>query len=105
VKFKFPAGTKLVGYVGSGQQVSVTIRGGLGLGDMSLDGSYSCNSGYSLSLSCTEESFLSIDVGANVNQEVRIPIVGLEIPFGIGHVSGGLFLVAKIDGTFVIESG
>ncbi len=103
VQMLFPVGTSLTGYLGNGQSVTVSISGGLGLGDLGLTGKYSANGGYKLELTATQEAFLQVEVGADVNQEVRIPILGIDVPFGVGRVTGGLFVIVQIDGSFTIE--
>ncbi len=103
IKMVFPSDTTLTGYLGNGQSVSVTLSGGLGLGNLGLTGKYSANGGYRLELSVTQEVFLQVQVATDLNQEVRIPILSIDVPFGIGRVSGGLYVVVQINGNITIE--
>ncbi len=99
----FPAGFTLKGYLGDGQEVTVSLSGGLGIGDLGLDARYSAFDGYMFALDVTQEAFLDVDVGIDVNQEVRIPIFGIDIGFGVGSVTGGLFLICTLDGKINVE--
>lgn len=103
IQFMFPKNTELKGYIGDGQEIIVKVNGGLGIGDMKLDGRYSGFDGFKVALTLSQEAFMQVDVGVNINKEVRIPIIGIEVPFGIGSVAGGLFVVVSIDGTITIE--
>ena len=103
IQFKFPEGTELKGSIGNGQEVTVKIKGGLALGDLGLVAEYSGFDGYEFALLAAEESYLSVDVGININQEIYIPILGIDVPFGVGRVGGGLYLVVGMNGKVTIQ--
>lgn len=98
IKFIFPDGTKLKGYVGNGQEVTVAISGGVAISDLNAEARYSSFHGYRFAVTAKQESYLTASVGISVNQEIRIPLFGINIPFPFGHVSGGMFLIVAMDG-------
>ena len=99
----FPAGLELKGYLGDGEEITVEVSGGIGIGDLALDAEYSAMGSYHFALSQVTEAFCDIKVGIDVHEEVRIPIYGIDIGFGIGSVTGGVFLVCTLDGEIQIE--
>ncbi len=102
IEFSFPEGTELNATSG-GQNITVKVSGGLGIGNLGLEAKYSGFDGYYFALKIDEEAYLNVDVGINTNQEIRIPILGIDVPFGIGRVSGGLFVVVGLDGKVTIQ--
>ncbi len=104
IQFNFPAGTELKASSG-GQNITVKVSGGLGIGDLGLEAKYSGFDGYYFALKIAEEAYLNVDVGININQEIRISISGIDVPFGIGRVTGGVFVVVGLDGNTDIAVG
>ncbi|MDD3932105.1 MAG: hypothetical protein PHT04_08025, partial [Eubacteriales bacterium] len=102
IQFEFPEGTELQAKSG-GQNITVRVSGGIGVGDLGLEAKYSGFSGYYFALKIAQEAYLNVDVGVNITQEIRIPILGIDVPFGIGRVSGGLFVVVGLDGKVTIQ--
>lgn len=86
-----------------GTTVSVTISGGLGIDDIDLTARYSRSDGYKIAITLKQESYLVIELDATVKEEIRIPLFAIDIPFGIGRVSGGLYAIVGMDGTIKIE--
>lgn len=103
-EFYFPKDTTVSGTTPSGGHVSVTVNGYLGIGDMYLNGDYSA-SGYEFYFSVTEEMQLQVVAAATLNEEIRIPILGVDIGFDndVGSIAGGLFLVVGVNGQFTIK--
>lgn len=104
-EFYFPSeGITLNGSTPSGGQVSINVKGYLGIGDMSLDGYYD-KWDYALYFSVAEEMQLQATLAAELKEEVRIPILGVDIGFNsdIGSIAGGLFLMVGIDGNFTLR--
>lgn len=89
--------------LGNGQAVNVVVSGGLGIDQIDLTGRYSGFSGYKIAITLKQESYLVVEMDASVKSEVRIPILGLDIPFGIGRVSGGIFAIVGLDGSLRLE--
>ncbi len=68
------------------------------MGGISCAAKYTGFSGYKFGLSISEEVNCKVTLTAQVNEDVYIPIIGLDIPFGIGSVTAGVFLVVSING-------
>ncbi len=96
--------TKLMAAGSGGEQLTVTLSGGLGISDIDVDAKYSAFGGYHLIMNVAEEFYLVAEVQGTIQEEVRIPLFGIDIPFGIGRVSGGLFLIMGVDGDIRIEA-
>lgn len=103
IKIVFPEGTELKGSLSDGMEVTVKLNGGLAIGGLGLEAEYSGFDGFRFALLVSQESYLSADVGIAIKQEIRIPIMGIDVSFGIGRVSGGLFLVVGMDGQVTIQ--
>lgn len=112
-KFKYLTGKNLIeldfkdvpavqGKVGN-STIYVGLSGGIAIGGIQLTGRYSCNGGYEISLTLQQECYLVATLDAEVHEEIRVPILGLEIPFGIGSVYGGIFAVIGMDGTIQLD--
>ena len=94
----------LMAYSSGGSKVQVRLTGGLSVGDLKLSGRYSAPFGkYEVALSFKQEFYLTVTFAAQLNEEVYIPIIGINVPFGIGSVKGGLYLVMTVDGNFRLE--
>ncbi len=96
--------TKLTAGGSGGKQLTVTLSGGLGISDIEVDAKYSAFGGYHMIMNVAEEFYLVAEVQGTIQEEVRIPLLGIDIPFGIGRVSGGLFLILGVDGDIRIEA-
>ena len=94
--------TALHGKVGN-STINVKLSGGLAIGSIDLTGEYSCNGGYEISMSLAQECYLVSELDAEVHEEIRVPILGIEIPFGVGSVYGGIFAIIGMDGTVRLE--
>lgn len=104
-EFQFPeSGITLNGVTPSGNIVAVNIKGYLGIGDMNLDGYYK-RWKYAFWFSVAEEMQLQATVAMEMNEEVRIPILGVDVGFDskIGSIAGGLFLIVGVDGKFTLQ--
>ena len=92
-------------YEGSGgKKLTIRLSGGLGVSKINVNAKYSAFGGYHLILNAAEEFYLVAEVQSDLKEEVRIPLFGIDIPFGIGRVSGGLFLIIGVDGNIRIEA-
>ena len=96
--------TRLTASGSGGRQLTVTLSGGLGISSIDVDAKYSAFGGYHLIMTTAEEFYLVAEVQGTIQEEVRIPLFGIDVPFGIGRVSGGLFLIVGIDGDIRIEA-
>ena len=93
--------TPLSGYKADGSGgVTLQVSGGVAIAKPELTARYSAFSGYEFALTLAQECYLEITLQANINQEVYIPLFGIDIPFGVGSVTGGVFLVVGINGDF-----
>ncbi len=87
-----------------GKTLTIRLSGGLGISNIGVDAKYSAFKGYHLIMDVAEEFYLVAEIQGEIRQEIRIPLYGIDIPFGIGSVSGGLFLIVGIDGNIRIEA-
>jgi len=104
-EFHFPeSGITLNGVTPGGNIVAVNIKGYLAIGDMDLDGYYK-KWKYAFWFSVAEEMQLQATVAMEIKEEVRIPILGVEVGFDsdIGCIAGGLFLIVGVDGKFTLQ--
>ena len=95
--------TLLNANLGDGQSVSVTVSGQIGIGSIGLTGKYSGFGGYKIAMTVDQETDLSVVLNTDVASEVRIPLFGISVPFGIGEVTGGVFAIIGLDGTLLLE--
>ena len=102
IELDFKDVTALQGMVGN-STISVGLSGGIAISGISLTGRYSCNGGYEISMSLQQECYLVATLDAEAHEEIRVPILGLDIPFGIGRVYGGIFAVIGMDGTIRLD--
>ena len=104
-EFYFPSeGVTLTGTTPSGGEVAINIKGYLGIGDMTLDGYYD-KWDYAFYFSVAEELQLQASLAAELKEEVRIPILGVDVGSNsdIGSIAGGLFIIVGIDGKFTLQ--
>ncbi len=103
INLQFPKDTELEAYAGDGISITVILNGALGIGDMQLTGKYSGFGGYRIGLSFKQEAYLEVALLVKIDKEIRIPIYGFDIGFGIGKVAGGLFIVVDLEGNLRLE--
>ncbi|MBP1762333.1 MAG: hypothetical protein H6Q64_1875 [Firmicutes bacterium] len=101
LEFKFP-NRKFTAYTRSGGTVEVTLSGYLGIDNISVNGHYSCKSGYEFYLKTGEEMYLKAVTTAQMNEEVCIPIIALGVDAKVADVKGGLYLIVGLDGQFTL---
>jgi len=104
-EFRFPdSGITLNGVTPSGGTVAVNVKGYLAIGDMDLNGYYK-KWKYAFWFSVAEEMQLQATVAMDMKEEVRIPILGVDVGSDskIGSIAGGLFLVVGVDGKFTLQ--
>lgn len=104
-EFYFPSeGITVTGTTPSGGEVAINIKGYLGIGDMTLDGYYD-KWDYAFYFSVAEEMQLQATLAAELKEEVRIPILGVDVGSNskIGSIAGGLFLIVGVDGDFTLK--
>ncbi len=96
-------GITLEGQTASGGIVKVNLKGYLAFGDMDLKARYG-KWGYEFYLTVAEELGIQATLALNVKEEVKIPIMGVDIGFGnsFGTIHGGLFAVVGVDGKFTL---
>ncbi|MCL2751791.1 MAG: hypothetical protein FWE62_03435, partial [Firmicutes bacterium] len=58
---------------------------------------------YEAAFKFSQEFYLIVEFQSDIHEEVYLPLFALNIPFGIGSVRGGLYLVIGIDGSFRLE--
>ena len=101
--FDFDA-SLLTGYKADGSGgIALEVSGGVGIAKPKLTARYSAFGGYEFSLTFAQECYLDIMLQAQIDQEVYIPLFGIDIPFLVGSVKGGVFLVVGISGNFRLE--
>ena len=87
----------------SNTKIAVTVTGGLGIDNIELTGRYSSFGGYEIGLSLKQECYLIIELDAEVHEEIRIPLLAIDVPFLIGRVSGGLYAIVGMDGDIRLD--
>jgi len=101
LEFKFP-NQKFTAYTRSGGKVDITLSGYLGIDNISVNGRYSCKSGYEFYLKTGEEMYLKAVTTAKINEEVCIPIAAIGVDAKVAEVKGGLYLIVGLDGQFTL---
>lgn len=101
VEFKFD-NEGFTAYTRSGGEVTVTLSGYLGIDSISVDGEYSGFDGYEFYMRTGEEIYLKAVIASSINEEVVIPILGVDVDAEIARVYGGLFLVIGLNGQFTL---
>ncbi|MDD3553272.1 MAG: hypothetical protein PHC35_01960 [Deltaproteobacteria bacterium] len=86
----------------NGSSVTVVLDGILILDKIRVDGDYSCFDGYSFQVHTGEGIGLQAKVLSQIQEEAVIPLFGIDIPAGVAHVRGGLFLKVGLHGDFTI---
>lgn len=93
--------TQLQGKVGN-STIYLTLSGGLAIDAIKVKGRYSMNSGYEISMTLAQECYLVAQLDAEIHEEIRVPILGISIPFGVGEIYGGIFALIGIDGSITL---
>ncbi len=102
IELDFKDATALQGKVGN-SRITVTLSGGFAVDAMQVTGRYSRGDGYELSMKLKQESYLIATLDAEVHEEIRVPLFGIDIPFGIGSVYGGIFAIIGMDGSIRLD--
>lgn len=92
----------LAAYDANGVSVMVKLNGYIGIDSINVTGHYSFMGGYEFVATTGEEIDLKVTSAMNIKQEIVIPLFGIDIPAGIAHASGGLFLVVGMNGNFTL---
>ncbi|MBN2557666.1 MAG: hypothetical protein JXB33_02800 [Clostridia bacterium] len=94
----------LEGKLNDGSTIQIKVSGGIGIQRIQVDARYTRFSGYRFALTLRQESYLRVELDAKLNEEVRIPIFGIDAGIGdIGRVTGGVFVIVSMDGTLRLE--
>jgi len=91
--------TALQGLVGN-STINVKLSGGIAVDGVDLTGRYSANGGYEISMTLQQECYVVVELDAEIHEEIKVPILGISIPFGIGEVYGGIFAIIGMNGEF-----
>ncbi len=102
IEMDFKDATVLQGTVGD-SSIYVELSGGIAIDAIQMTGRYSCSSGYEISMTLKQECYLVATLDAEVHEEIRVPILGIDIPFVIGSVYGGIFAIIGMDGTIRLD--
>ncbi len=86
-----------------GIKVKVTINGGQAIDSMDLTGRYSGFNGYEIKMKVDQECMLNVTLDVEIKQEIRIPLYGFDVSFGVGSISGGVFAILGINGELRLE--
>ncbi|MDD4504065.1 MAG: S-layer homology domain-containing protein, partial [Clostridiaceae bacterium] len=101
VEFKFD-NESFTAYTKSGGEVNVKLSGYLGIDSISVGGDYSGFDGYEFYLKTGEEMYLKAVITSDINEEVVIPVIGIDVNAKVARVYGGLFLVIGLNGQFTL---
>ena len=88
--------------------ISVVVSGGLGVDKIDVTARYTMSDGYRLTMTLSQESYLVVELEAEVAQEIVIPIYGIRISVKAGdkeiaRIAGGVFVIVGMDGTLKLE--
>ncbi|MGE5473952.1 MAG: copper amine oxidase N-terminal domain-containing protein [Ignavibacteriales bacterium] len=89
--------TLLDAYDENGNKMVVKASGKVGF-DANLITKYTAFKGYKFGLEGAEYFNLKVKLDVKMNKELYIPITGFDIPFAVGNVRAGLFLVVGVNG-------
>ena len=89
----------LEGHTPSGGMVEVKLSGGLGIDGIDLSAKYSGFGGYKIGMVVKQECYLAVTLKAELNEELWIPLLGIDVNLGIGRITGGLFIIVNLDGS------
>ncbi|HEX3031242.1 MAG TPA: S-layer homology domain-containing protein [Bacillota bacterium] len=103
IELKFP-NRVFKAYTRGGKEVKVTLSGYLGIDQITAHGKYTGFSGYQFYLRTGEEAYLKAVTAADINEEVAIPLFGVDVDAKVARVTGGIFLIVGIDGKFTLTT-
>lgn len=94
--------------LGSGSPISVIVSGGLGVDKIDVSARYTASDGYHLTMTLKQESYLVVEMEAEIAEEVVIPIFGIHVAVKAGdkeiaRIAGGVFVIVGMDGTLKLE--
>lgn len=94
--------------LGSGSPISVIVSGGLGVEKIDVTARYSAFDGYRLTMTLSQESYLVIEMEAEIAEEIVIPVFGVHVAVKAGdkeiaRIAGGVFVIVGMDGTLKLE--
>jgi len=84
------------------QIIKIVLDGILIIDKVRVDGGYSCFGSYHFQVGTGEGIGLDADVKTQIDHEVTLPLFAIDIPAGIAHVRGGLYLIVGLNGKFSI---
>lgn len=95
--------------LGSGSPISVTVSGGLGVDKIDVSARYTASDGYHLTMTLNQESYLVVEMEAEIAEEIIIPIFGIHVAVKAGdkeiaRIAGGVFVIVGMDGTLKLEA-
>lgn len=102
IEIDFKDATVLKGNVGN-STISVELSGGFAVSGIDLTGKYSCMGGYEIAMSLQQECYLVATLDAEINEEIRVPIFGIDVSFGVGKVTGGIFAIIGMNGEIRLD--
>jgi len=89
--------------LGDGIKMKVIVNGGLAIDSMDLTGRYTGFDGYEIAMTVDQECMLNVALDVEIKQEIRIPLYGFDVGFGVGSISGGVFAILGMDGKLRLE--
>lgn len=92
----------LSGFDENNSAVDVTLTGYLRIGAINVDGDYGFFSGYRIALNSGVDAKLTAKFTAS-HGNIRIPLYGIDIPAGIAHVGGGIYLMINNQSEFTLQ--
>lgn len=116
--FKYLSGDSLVrlqfedeqldAWLGDGSPICVKVSGGIGVDQIDVTARYTGFDGYRIEMTLKQESYLIVEMDADVSQEIVIPVFGIDVNLqvgdtSIGRITGGVFVVVGMDGTLRLE--
>ncbi|MEW6573769.1 MAG: S-layer homology domain-containing protein [Bacillota bacterium] len=93
---------QLAGYSANGEKIDVKLDGYLGIDKITVDGKYSCTGGYRFAARTGEEVHLKATCAMKIKKDLVIPLFAIDVPAGIAHAGGGLYLLVRVDGNFTL---
>ena len=99
---------QLDAWLGDGSPISVKVSGGIGVDQIDVTARYTGFDGYRIAMTLKQESYLIVEMDADVSQEIVIPVFGIDVNLqvgdtSIGRITGGVFVIVGMDGTLSLE--
>ncbi|NLV50678.1 MAG: hypothetical protein GXY20_08310 [Clostridiales bacterium] len=95
---------RLDAFLGDGSPIKVTVSGGIAVENIGVYGRYTFCRGYALAMTVRQESYLVVEMEAELAEEITIPLFGIDAGVGdVGRVTGGLFAIIGLDGRLRVE--